>query len=181
MTSIYNHNGSIYPNLKVLQSAKSNTTLANKSTNPAVPIYVPSNRDRLTYIPSASQPGSQQQGSANPDNDSNLELLHIPEINDPTVNPNMSSADADRELRDLMSGGISTDVGPIDMTEARVKGLQDDILLLPHQVIGRAWMRERENTAEKRHGGILADDMGLSLFLSFWRRWISWFCRPARF
>jgi hypothetical protein len=158
VTNLYNYSGSIYPNLKVTQPAKFNTTLPKKPTNPAIPIHVP--WDRPTFIPPVSQPSSQPQGPANTDNDPNLELLHIPEINDSTTNLNMTSAEADRELRDLMSGGISTDVSAIDMTEARVKGLQDDILLLPHQVIGRAWMRERENTAEKRLGGILADDMG---------------------
>ena len=157
-------NRSIYPNLKTIQPAKASTsaTLPRTLAYPPFPIHVPSNHDRPTYVLPAPQPNLQQHGAPSSDNDPALELLHIPEINDPAVNVNMTSAQADRELRDLMNGGISTDAGPIDMADARVKGLRDDILLLPHQVIGRAWMRERENTAERRHGGILADDMGLS-------------------
>ncbi|KAJ6455500.1 SNF2 family N-terminal domain-containing protein [Mycena vitilis] len=47
------------------------------------------------------------------------------------------------------------------MADALVPGFRTNIRLLPHQVIGRAWMRTREDLAEKRAGGILADDMGL--------------------
>jgi SNF2 family DNA or RNA helicase len=46
----------------------------------------------------------------------------------------------------------------IDMKLAKVNGFRDDILLLPHQVLGRAWMADREDG--KKLGGILADDMG---------------------
>ncbi|TFL03806.1 SNF2 family N-terminal domain-containing protein [Pterulicium gracile] len=42
-----------------------------------------------------------------------------------------------------------------------VKGFRPGIRLLPHQVIGKTWMRIREDPVAKRQGGILADDMGL--------------------
>lgn len=47
----------------------------------------------------------------------------------------------------------------IDMSKSVVEGFREGIRLLPHQVIGRTWMAERETG--KKHGGILADDMGL--------------------
>jgi SNF2 family DNA or RNA helicase len=47
----------------------------------------------------------------------------------------------------------------IDMSQAVVEGFREGIRLLPHQVVGRAWMTERESG--KKSGGILADDMGL--------------------
>ncbi|EJD05330.1 uncharacterized protein FOMMEDRAFT_138838 [Fomitiporia mediterranea MF3/22] len=47
----------------------------------------------------------------------------------------------------------------IDMKDAVVDGFQENIKLLPHQVIGRKWMADRESG--KKAGGILADDMGL--------------------
>ena len=44
------------------------------------------------------------------------------------------------------------------MEESVVKGFQEGVVLLPHQVLGRVWMREQESG--KKRGGILADDMG---------------------
>jgi hypothetical protein len=44
------------------------------------------------------------------------------------------------------------------MSQALVEGFRDGIVLMPHQVLGRAWMKERETG--KKTGGILADDMG---------------------
>ncbi|KAI0299413.1 SNF2 family N-terminal domain-containing protein [Multifurca ochricompacta] len=45
------------------------------------------------------------------------------------------------------------------MSKATVEGFREGIRLLPHQVVGRSWMAERESG--KKCGGILADDMGL--------------------
>jgi hypothetical protein len=60
-----------------------------------------------------------------------------------------------------MSGGMNQDVETeVNMEEAVVKGFKEGIVLLPHQVLGRSWMRDREDTTKKRTGGILADDMG---------------------
>ena len=70
----------------------------------------------------------------------------------------VSNEDADKALRDLMSDVGSSINQEIDMDEAIVPGFKDGIVLLPHQIIGRKWMAERE--AGKRTGGILADDMG---------------------
>ena len=52
----------------------------------------------------------------------------------------------------------------IDMADAVVEGFQDDVRLLPHQVLARKWMSDRESG--KRFGGILADDMGLGKTIS---------------
>ncbi|CAE6538065.1 unnamed protein product [Rhizoctonia solani] len=68
--------------------------------------------------------------------------------------------DAQRALKELVEGAIgSTDLEGIDMKDATVKGFREGITLMPHQIQGRAWMRERETG--KKCGGILADDMGL--------------------
>lgn len=65
-----------------------------------------------------------------------------------------------------MSGGMNEDVETeINMEEATVKGFKDDIRLLPHQILGRSWMKDREDLTKKRTGGILADDMGFVLRL----------------
>lgn len=70
----------------------------------------------------------------------------------------VSSEDADKALRDLMAD-VGTNVNQeIDMDEAIVPGFKEGIVLLPHQIIGRKWMADRETG--KRNGGILADDMG---------------------
>ncbi|KAG6884090.1 hypothetical protein C0993_001491 [Termitomyces sp. T159_Od127] len=61
-----------------------------------------------------------------------------------------------------MSGGMDQELETeINMDDATVKGFRDDIRLLPHQIVGRTWMKEREDPSKKRFGGILADDMGL--------------------
>ena len=78
----------------------------------------------------------------------------------------MSSSDAEKALRDLMGGAMNDDVdAEIDMDEAIVEGFQDGVVLLPHQILGRAWMRDREDLTRKRTGGILADDMGYIQFI----------------
>ncbi|KAF9045436.1 SNF2 family N-terminal domain-containing protein [Panaeolus papilionaceus] len=73
-------------------------------------------------------------------------------------------AQVEKELRDLMSGGMNTDLEnhvEIDMSQSKVEGFTEGIELLPHQILGRAWMKDREDVTKKAHGGILADDMGL--------------------
>jgi len=73
----------------------------------------------------------------------------------------LSPTDTDKALRDLMSGNMNEDVD-VDVApeDAHVNGFKEGFTLLPHQIIGRKWMKERENPAEKKMGGILADDMG---------------------
>jgi hypothetical protein len=46
-----------------------------------------------------------------------------------------------------------------------VPGFRENIRLMPHQVLGRQWMRDREDVTKKRAGGILADDMGYARVL----------------
>jgi len=74
-------------------------------------------------------------------------------------------AEAEKALRDLIAGDFADlDEIEIDMSQAVVPGFKECITLLPHQVLGREWMRDREDVSKKHHGGILADDMG---FVSF--------------
>ncbi|EGO26624.1 hypothetical protein SERLADRAFT_447781 [Serpula lacrymans var. lacrymans S7.9] len=74
--------------------------------------------------------------------------------------PKTTAAEAETALRALVRDTVNNDDDiEIDMSQATVEGFRDGITLLPHQVLGRAWMRERETG--KKFGGILADDMGL--------------------
>ncbi|KAJ3519674.1 hypothetical protein NMY22_g13094 [Coprinellus aureogranulatus] len=71
-----------------------------------------------------------------------------------------TSAETEKELRDLMGGTMNQDIeADVDMDEAIVEGFKEGFTLLAHQVVGRKWMAERESG--KKAGGILADDMGL--------------------
>ncbi|KAI0342449.1 hypothetical protein BDW22DRAFT_1330967 [Trametopsis cervina] len=70
-----------------------------------------------------------------------------------------TQADTEKALRDLMADVRNDSQVEIDMSDAIVPGFREGIVLLPHQIIGRRWMAERETG--KRMGGILADDMGL--------------------
>lgn len=73
--------------------------------------------------------------------------------------PRTSAAEAEKALRQLVEESHNdTADDEIDMNQATVEGFSDGIALLPHQVLGRAWMKERETG--KKTGGILADDMG---------------------
>jgi len=92
------------------------------------------------------------------DDDPNAEAINIPDFRG-MEHEYISPAEAEKALRDLIGGGINkSNNTEIDMSQAIVPGFKEDFRLLPHQILGRQWMRERE--AEKKMGGILADDMG---------------------
>ncbi|KAG0693585.1 SNF2 family N-terminal domain-containing protein [Suillus ampliporus] len=107
-------------------------------TQVPAPIHVPSNRDILPG-PSKFNPVADQ--------------AHF-------YDPRMSATETEKALRALVEDSVTPDEDvEINMEEAIVEGFQDGITLLPHQVLGRAWMRDKESG--KKRGGILADDMGL--------------------
>jgi hypothetical protein len=86
-----------------------------------------------------------------------VESLHIPEFADDYRY--MTNDESDKALRELLTGAMNDKDTEIDMDEAVVEGFDASFRLLPHQVLGRKWMREREDPEKKRFGGILADDM----------------------
>ena len=95
------------------------------------------------------------------EDDCDEEEVNVPEFRDD--NAFMSAGEAEKALRDLMSGGTNQELDAdveVDMSQAIVDGFKPGIKLLPHQVLGRAWMKDREDVTKKRAGGILADDMG---------------------
>lgn len=76
----------------------------------------------------------------------------------PAVGASIDAATRDRQIQDLVHNMVNvTDVSDDAKTSAHIPGLK--CMLLPHQVQGVTWMREREKGKAK--GGILADDMGL--------------------
>jgi hypothetical protein len=81
-----------------------------------------------------------------------------------------SPDDAQRALKELVEGAVgAADLEGVDMKDATVEGFRDGITLMPHQIQGRAWMKERETG--KKCGGILADDVSLDWRgLNEWRR-----------
>ena len=103
------------------------------------------------------------------DDDHDGEEVNVPDFRDD--NTFMSAGEAEKALRDLMAGGMNQELDvdvEIDMSQATVDAFKEGITLLPHQVLGRAWMKDREDLTRKRTGGILADDMGyLNLVLAF--------------
>ncbi|OAX34772.1 hypothetical protein K503DRAFT_774190 [Rhizopogon vinicolor AM-OR11-026] len=108
------------------------------------PIHIPSNRD---ILPGPSNPNPTW-GYFDALQEANL------------YDPRMSATETEKALRALVEDSVNHDDDvEINMDEAIVEGFQEGITLLPHQILGRAWMRERESG--KKTGGILADDMGL--------------------
>lgn len=94
-----------------------------------------------------------------------------------------TAEETEKDLKDLLQGTFNgreegdeeDEAEAIDMSEAIVKGFRDGIALLPHQVIGKKWMKERETG--KKYGGILADDMGVGKTIQMLTRIVD---RPRR-
>ncbi|KAJ7194709.1 SNF2 family N-terminal domain-containing protein, partial [Mycena pura] len=79
---------------------------------------------------------------------------------DSTRGPSLTPKDAEAALKALFDTdnfSASSD----DTSDASVPGLRKEVGLKLHQVEGRAWMRDREDSAKKSAGGLLADDMGV--------------------
>lgn len=91
--------------------------------------------------------------------DGNEETFDVRGI-DQTYDPRLTAAEAQKALQDLVADVYNGDDDQeYTVEDATVDGFRDGISLLPHQVIGRKWMAERESG--KKRGGMLADDMGL--------------------
>lgn len=71
--------------------------------------------------------------------------------------PVRTQAEVDEDLKELLKGSENIEV-EIDMADSIVPGFREGLTLLPHQIVARKWMKERETG--KKSGGILADDMG---------------------
>ncbi|KAL1413004.1 hypothetical protein Q8F55_000753 [Vanrija albida] len=68
--------------------------------------------------------------------------------------------DADEQMRDLLAGAVGDGEGDSrEPGDEIIDGFAPNIKLMPHQVRGVKWMRDREKG--RKYGGILADDMGL--------------------
>lgn len=120
------------------------------------PIHIPSNRDipPPTYV-TAPEPTGDVMWEA---------------FREPAVDPyeiRKTTEQTEKDLKDLLQGTFNgheegeedDDAEAIDMSEAIVKGFREGITLLPHQIVGKKWMKDRETG--KKFGGIVADDMGL--------------------
>ena len=80
------------------------------------------------------------------------------DLDDPPYDPNgptITAEERDRQLQEMIANMVS--VTDVDMSKAKVHGMK--CVLLPHQIQGVQWMKDRE--MGKYKGGILADDMGL--------------------
>ncbi|KAG0272728.1 hypothetical protein BGZ95_011495 [Linnemannia exigua] len=75
-------------------------------------------------------------------------------------NRNLSTAEAEKELRDLLANiqAAEEEIAPQDRT-GTPEGMAANIALLEHQKIGLTWLTKMEEGTNR--GGILGDDMGL--------------------
>ena len=111
------------------------------------PIHVPTLKDFPPPVPRSSA-GEARWETFEQDSDTRNQY-----------DPIMTAAETEKALKDLVSGAIGADEEVnINEEEMTVPGFHEEIKLLPHQVIGRRWMRARETG--NKYGGILADDMG---------------------
>lgn len=119
-----------------------------------MPINIPSNQVGIRALQRPTPPAQDEQGG-------DEEVVKFPDFQND--NGFMTPADAEKALRDLMSGGMNQGLDStveIDTSQEIVEGFKEGVKLLPHQILGRVWMRDREDLTKKRTGGILADDMG---------------------
>jgi len=142
------------PATKHLVEPPSNTPLFRPDAL-GKPVPIPTNRP---LMPGVFQP--------RPVGSPAIEVLDGEEIKMPDLQDDygyMHPQDAEKALRDLMGGGMNQKLDEevdINLDEAIVDGFKEGFTLMPHQIIGRTWMRDREDLTRKRTGGILADDMG---------------------
>ncbi|ORX33465.1 SNF2 family N-terminal domain-domain-containing protein, partial [Kockovaella imperatae] len=99
-----------------------------------------------------------------PDDEPQGEVFDLNKIEYNQADWERHQGDADEHMRELLSGAVGD--GEDDMGEDKVQegediveGFADNVRLMPHQVRGVRWMRQRESA--RKYGGILADDMGL--------------------
>lgn len=126
-----------------------------------IPIHPPSNKDRIRPLQRPLTSAQDLQHDRGDDG----EVIKVPDFQPDNVI--MSPADAEKALRELMSGGMNLEIDSaieVDVSQEVVEGFNEGIKLLPHQILGRAWMKDREDVTKKRAGGILADDMGWVFF-----------------
>lgn len=143
---------------------------------PGIPIPVPYNPRPGQVVPSTNRypsgPSKQVVHVIEDEDDGKDEVLKMPQFVETLQDQYMRPAEAEQALKDLFAGAINDD-SDVQLTpdDLIVDGLKGDFKLLPHQVLGRTWMKERENASAKRFGGILADDMGyVSFHISFLSR-----------
>ncbi|KAJ6531254.1 SNF2 family N-terminal domain-containing protein [Mycena capillaripes] len=114
------------------------------------------------YVHKPQQDIPKQQQRQQQEDDGDEDILVPDFAADPYGGDMLSPAQAESALRDLMASDSNADTTTeINPEDAIVPGFREGIVLMPHQILGRAWMRDREDVAKKRAGGILADDMGL--------------------
>jgi hypothetical protein len=143
---------------------KVNQNMGNsQSQQPKFPAKLPNELPAFMRMP-VPEPyvHKPKQDISKPQEDDGDEDVHVPEFApDPYGHDVMSSDQAESALRDLMGADSNADTKvDIDPEDKIVDGFHEDIELMPHQVLGRIWMRDREDVTKKRAGGILADDMG---------------------
>ncbi|KAJ8082179.1 hypothetical protein PM082_008026 [Marasmius tenuissimus] len=132
--------------------------------SPATPIAMPSvtKPSDLQHYPSGSKLTQLPPMNKPHERGGDGEFVDVPDFPQ-DAHTYTSPEEAEKALRDLMGGTMNDEGENVEFTDedAQVPGFKDEFRLLPHQIIGRRFMKEREDPKAKRMGGILADDMGL--------------------
>lgn len=130
-----------------------NNLPAIKQVGKVVPIPIPTQPPQ--YSASSSQPSLPNSSSiVSGVADDEGESFDVPQTEE--YEQKTTSEEALNAMKDLLGGAVnSVDLSKVNLEDAVVDGFIDSFRLLPHQVQGRAWMRERESG--KKAGGILAD------------------------
>ena len=104
-------------------------------------------------------------------------LLNVDHIREDFV----TQDEAQKQVLELVANAVHHDDVEINPEDAIVEGFTDGIKLLPHQIVGRKFMAERESGKGKL-GGILADDMGcvMTIRMDYAADWITVWARPSR-
>ncbi|GJJ11146.1 hypothetical protein Clacol_005377 [Clathrus columnatus] len=152
------------PPTKPQQTGPMTTTASFKQAPAQFPIprpyYPPQAVGNGVYVVPGSYPGEfrlpiQGVGPKVLDTIDNLEAIASLPVGYET---RKTSAEADKELKELFSGVMEDGIKDVPPEEAIVEDFVDGIILKPHQVRARIWMKERESG--KAAGGFLCDEMG---------------------
>ncbi|WVQ82473.1 hypothetical protein IAT38_004602 [Cryptococcus sp. DSM 104549] len=128
------------------------------------PSWVQDGRPNPGVVPSARAPLPVKPKPAAEEDDVPREDFNVDAVPVTAEDYQRYNGDADKHMQELLSGAIGDgedEMGDdgVQEGEDRVEGFADKMRLMPHQVRGVKWMRQRETG--RKYGGILADDMGL--------------------
>ncbi|KAL7419356.1 hypothetical protein Q5752_006194 [Cryptotrichosporon argae] len=126
------------------------------------PFQAAANRSAALRSAASTKSGLQDEPLVRPDKPAEEDDAEVFDVNAAKITAedyNVFHGDAEEHMKELLAGAVGEVDEGIEEGEDVVEGFASSVRLMPHQVRGVKWMKEREKN--RKYGGILADDMGL--------------------